>query len=266
VVNDIFQEERLIAIVQFLKNHKRISVEEICDLYDVSRDTARRDMVKLEEQGQIIRTRGGAILPTLSKDVGNYDQRMNDESSSKLTIGKLAATLIQDGDYLLMDASTTVLHAAAAMQTKQNVVVTSSIELAAMLTRNEDVTIHILGGIIDKKHHSVVGAKTIEMLTDYHVDKLFIGTCGITSDGLSAPNEGESYLAREMMRRADQVIVLADHSKFGKRLFYRLADFQDIDILITDQEPELDIKEKLMNCGVEILLATGGNNNDQTNC
>lgn len=61
-----------------------------------------------------------------------------------------------------------------------------------------------------------------------------------------------------MMRRAVQVIVLADHSKFGRRLFYRLADFQDIDILITDQEPDTEIAEKLKNCGVEILLATGG--------
>ncbi|SEC68120.1 DeoR/GlpR family DNA-binding transcription regulator [Paenibacillus sp. GP183] len=260
--NPIFQEERLIAIVKYLKNHKRISVEEICDLYEVSRDTARRDMVKLEESGHIIRTRGGAILPTLSKEVGNYEQRMKDESSSKLTIGRLAATLIQDGDYLLMDASTTVFHAAAAMQARHNIVVTSSIEIAAILTRKEDVTIHILGGLLDKKHHSVVGAKALEMLADYHVDKLFIGTCGITSEGLSAPNEEDGYLTREMMRRADQVIVLADHSKFGKRLFYRLADFQDIDILITDQEPIAEIKDLLMNCGVEIILATGGSIHD----
>jgi DeoR/GlpR family transcriptional regulator of sugar metabolism len=65
-----------------------------------------------------------------------------------------------------------------------------------------------------------------------------------------------------MMRRADQVIVLADHSKFGKRLFYRLADFQDIDILITDQEPIAEIKDQLINCGVEIILATGGSIHD----
>jgi DeoR/GlpR family transcriptional regulator of sugar metabolism len=248
--------------VQYLKSHKRISIEEICESYDVSRDTARRDIVKLEEQGQIIRTRGGAILPTLSKVVGNYDQRLSDESSSKLTIGKLAATLIKDGDYLLMDASTTVLHAAAAIKAKNNVVVTNSLEIAAMLTHKEDVSVHLLGGILDKRHHSVMGAKAIEMLADYHVDKLLIGTCGITSGGLSAPNEETSYLAREMMRRADQVIVLADHSKFGKKLFHRLADFQDIDILITDQEPDTEITEKLTNCGVEILLATGGTIND----
>ena len=102
----MFQEERLFSILEYLKSNKRISVDLICELYEVSRDTARRDMVKFEEQGSIVRTRGGAILPTLSKEVGNYDQRLQEESSSKLTIGKTAAALVQDGDYLMMDAST----------------------------------------------------------------------------------------------------------------------------------------------------------------
>jgi DeoR family transcriptional regulator, carbon catabolite repression regulator len=253
----LFQEERLISIVNYLKSNKRITVDLICELYEVSRDTARRDMVKLEEQGQIIRTRGGAILPTLSKEVGNYEQRLQAEPSSKLTIGKAAAALMQDGDYLMMDASTTVLHAATALSSKHNVVVTSSIEIAAILTRKEDTIIHILGGVLDNKHHSVYGAKAIEMLNDYHVDKLFIGTCGITEEGLSAPNEEDSYLVREMMQHADQVIVLADHSKFGKRLFHRVVGFDSIDILITDQALSQEIKEKLLACEVEIVLAGG---------
>jgi DeoR/GlpR family transcriptional regulator of sugar metabolism len=258
----MFQEERLIAIVRYLTANKRITVEEVCELYEVSRDTARRDMVKLEEQGQIIRTRGGAILPTLSKNVGNYEQRLLEEPSSKLSIGKLAAELIQDGDYLIMDASTTVMHAAIEMKSKHNVVVTSSIEVATILTRKEDISVHILGGLLNNRHHSVYGSKAVEQLAEYHVDKLFIGTCGITEDGLSCAQEEDRYLSREMMHRADQVIVLADHTKFGKRLFHRVADYQEIDLLITDQDPRPDIKEKLMSCGVEIILATGGYTHD----
>lgn len=253
----MFQEERLISILDYLKSNKRITVDLICELYDVSRDTARRDMVKLEEQGRIVRTRGGAILPTLSKEVGNYEQRLQAESTSKLTIGRTAAQLIQDGDYIMMDSSTTVLHAASSLTSKHNVVVTSSIEIAAILTRKDETTIHILGGVLDNKHHSVYGAKAIEMLNDYHVDKLLIGTCGITEDGLSAPNEEDSYLVRAMMQHADQVIVLADHSKFGKRLFHRVVGFERIDILITDQALSPEIREKLLACEVEIVLAEG---------
>ncbi|OAS18463.1 DeoR/GlpR family DNA-binding transcription regulator [Paenibacillus oryzisoli] len=258
----MFQEERLLSILEYLKSNKRISVDLICELYEVSRDTARRDMVKLEEQGSIVRTRGGAILPTLSKDVGNYDQRLQEESSSKLTIGKRAATLVQDGDYLMMDASTTVLHAATALTSKNNIVITSSIETAAILTRKDGITIHMLGGVLDNKHHSVYGAKAIEMLNEYHVDKLFIGTCGISENGLSAPNEEDCYLVRAMMEHADQVIVLADHSKFGKRLFHHVVGFENIDILVTDQALSEEMKERLLTNEVEIVLAGGEEQHD----
>ncbi|WNR45707.1 DeoR/GlpR family DNA-binding transcription regulator [Paenibacillus roseipurpureus] len=258
----MFQEERLISILDYLKSNKRISVDLICELYDVSRDTARRDMVKLEEQGSIVRTRGGAILPTLSKEVGNYDQRLQEESSSKLTIGRTAAALVQDGDYLMMDASTTVLQAASALTSKPNIVVTSSIETAAVLTRKDGVTIHMLGGVLDNKHHRVYGAKAIEMLNDYHVDKLFIGTCGITEDGLSAPDEEDCYMVRAMMGHADQVIVLADHSKFGKRMFHRVVGFDQIDLLVTDQALSEEMKETLLAHDVEIVLAGGDDHHD----
>ena len=162
----------------------------------------------------------------------------------------------------MMDASTTVLHAATALRSKNNIVITSSIETAAILARKDDITIHMLGGVLDKKHHSVYGAKAIEMLNDYHVDKLFIGTCGISEDGLSAPNEEDCYMVRAMMQHADQVIVLADHSKFGKRLFHRVVGFEHIDILVTDQALSEEMKERLITNEVEIVLAGGEDHHD----
>jgi DeoR/GlpR family transcriptional regulator of sugar metabolism len=141
-------------------------------------------------------------------------------------------------------------------------VVTSSIEIAALLARKEHTTIHMLGGLLDNKHHSVYGAKAIEMIKNYYVDKLFIGTCGITEEGLSAPNEEDSFLVKEMMQYADQVIVLADHSKFGKRLFHRVVGFESIDILVTDHDLRPEMKEKLLACGVEIVLAGGEKHHD----
>lgn len=252
----MFQDERLIAIMQQLREKKRIGLEEICQLYGVSRDTARRDIVKLEEQGKIVRTRGGAILPTLSKEVSDYQQRLREEPSSKQAIGKLAATLIHDRDYLYMDASTTVLCAAEFMRTKKNVVVTNSIDIARVLTEKEEIVIHMLGGIIANEHRVIFGARAQEMLAEYQVDKMFIGACGITTEGLSTPHEVESYLIREAIRRADQVIVLADHTKFGKRLFHRFAGFEDVDLIVTDKEPGQEIKDQLQHFGVEIMVAT----------
>src|SRR4051812_28413735 len=94
--------------MDFLKKHNRISVEKICSLFDVSRDTARRDLVRLDEEKRIVRTRGGAILPSVHHKVKNYASRLNTVTDEKKKIGKKAASLIYSGDRVILDASTTV--------------------------------------------------------------------------------------------------------------------------------------------------------------
>lgn len=251
----MFQDERLLAIMEYLQENKRISADEICRIYGVSRDTARRDIVKLEEQGKIVRTRGAAILPTLTKEEPNYFERMHIEASSKTTIGKVAASLIRDGDYLYMDNSTTVHKAITFMQTKRNVVITNSIDIAGLLVDKQDIQIYMLGGLLHLEQRYVYGSKAQSMLSDYHVDKMIIGACGITEEGLFTHFEEEGFLIREAMRRSDQVIMLADHSKFGKRMFHRFADFDQIDTIVTDREVETSLREKLMENNVEIIVS-----------
>ncbi|MBP1154592.1 MULTISPECIES: DeoR/GlpR family DNA-binding transcription regulator [unclassified Paenibacillus] len=255
----MYQEERLIAILEYIRQHQRISVEDICELFQVSRDTARRDIVKLEEQGQILRTRGGAIWRGLNKDVSGYGDRLQEEPAVKRAIGRLAASLVQTGDYLFMDASTTVMNAAAELRTDGHVVVTNSIDIAGILSQKPGITVHLLGGVVDSRHRFIYGARTLEMLRDYQADKLIIGTSGITPDGLTNPFEEEGYVMKEMMKRSDQVIVLADHTKFGLRQFYRVAGLESIDILITDREPEYAMKEALLRHDINIMITKGEN-------
>ncbi|MCZ8518359.1 MULTISPECIES: DeoR/GlpR family DNA-binding transcription regulator [Paenibacillus] len=254
----MYQEERLLAILQHMQHHHRISVEDICELFQVSRDTARRDIVKLEEQGQILRTRGGALLPTLNKDVPRFDDRLHSEKEVKEEIGRTAASLIQNGDYLFMDSSTTVLQAADRITSSDHVIVTNSIDIAGALSQRQGMTVHLLGGVVHPRHRFIYGPRTLEMLRDYQVDKLLIGTSGITESGLTNPYEEEGYVMKEMMRRADQIIVLADHTKFGQRQFYRIAGLEAIDILITDREPEASMKQALLEHDIHIILTNEG--------
>ncbi|UOF92436.1 DeoR/GlpR family DNA-binding transcription regulator [Fodinisporobacter ferrooxydans] len=256
----MYQEERLIGILNYLQVHQRISIEDICNVFEVSRDTARRDLVKLEENRSIIRTRGGAILPSVTKEVLNYEQRLLDEPEGKREIGKLAASLIKNNEYLIMDASTTVQFVAEYMLNQNNVVVTNSIDIASILSKQEIGSLHVLGGLFNPTHRFIYGAKAIEMLSDYNADKLFLGTCGITQDGLSIPDAEEAYLAREMIRRVDQVIVLADHTKFGRKLFQRVCGWDDVDILITDKEPSDEMIEILNRHEVDVMLVRGTTN------
>ncbi|EGL19178.1 MULTISPECIES: DeoR/GlpR family DNA-binding transcription regulator [unclassified Paenibacillus] len=258
----MFQEERIEAIMEYLREHQRMDVKEICDRFDVSRDTARRDLVRMDELGLIVRTRGGAMLPTLNRAVTAYKDRMQRAPDEKRQIGREAAKLIRDGHYLFLDTSTTVATVAEHIRTTGNVVVTNSIDIAAKLADNKSLKVHMLGGQLELEHRFLFGATALAQLADYYVDTLFLGACGISPDGLSYPHEEDGSIKREMIRRADRVVVLADHTKFGKQLFYKVAGLDDLDVIVTDREPEESMLRLLERHDVELLIVEGDNQHD----
>ncbi|WP_339259497.1 DeoR/GlpR family DNA-binding transcription regulator [Paenibacillus sp. FSL R5-0749] len=249
----MFQEERMQLIVEHLHKHNRISADDIVTLFDVSRDTARRDLIKLEEQDAIIRTRGGAILPPPPQKFRSYKDRLLDVSEEKRAIGKLAAAIVRQGEIIILDSSTTVQACAENLNGKSCTVITNSIHSADLLSNHTAVQIRLLGGKVDKEQRYVYGTSVIETLSHYYVDKAFIGIGGITMDGFSASEE-EGKIKHQMMKAAKKVIVLADQSKFDKRYGYRFADWSLVDVLITDQWPTQEWLVFLAEQQVEILI------------
>ncbi|WP_258729860.1 DeoR/GlpR family DNA-binding transcription regulator [Bacillus atrophaeus] len=250
----MYQEERLIAILDYLKQHQRITTEQICSLLHISRDTARRDLVKLEEQQVIIRTRGGAILPSVHQKIKDYSGRMKTVSEEKSKIGRLAASLIHDGDRVILDASTTVQACSEHLHVSDCIVITNSINQAELLSDKEGVEIHLLGGKLQKEHRFLYGASVIEKLASYHVDKALIGVVGISERGLTIAHEEDGMVKRKMIQQAKQVIALADHSKLGTTDFYQYAQLSEIDLLVTDRVPEQGFCDLLERNGVELLV------------
>ncbi|NRF95678.1 DeoR/GlpR transcriptional regulator [Paenibacillus frigoriresistens] len=248
------QEDRIKNILDYLKLNVKISMEELCTLCEISYDTARRDMVKMEQDGLIVRIRGGAMLPSLTTHISSYKDRLND-TESKRSIAVAAASLIQDGDYLLLDTGTTTQYTAEFLTTQNNVIVTNSIDIAAILCDKPNTITHLLGGEINTWHRYSFGPRAIEMLSDIKVDKLFLGTCGISPEGLFAPTAEEAYMKREMIKRATQVILLADSTKFEKQLFHRVCQFDQIDILITDIEPKSPFRKILNDFEIKLIVS-----------
>lgn len=251
----LYQEERLLAILEFLNKNNRVSVEQICSLFDISRDTARRDLVKLEEEKSIVRTRGGAILPSVHDEVKNYSNRLNIVSEEKKIIGRKAASLIYPGDTLILDASTTVQSCAEHIENINCKIITNSINQAEILSSNPEINIQLLGGTLQKEHRFLYGASVVEKLSEYHVDKAFIGVVGISDKGLTIAHEEDGVVKKTMIQQAKQVIVLADHTKLGNTDFFRFADLQDIDLLITDKTPPKAFRDVLSKNNVELLTA-----------
>jgi DeoR/GlpR family transcriptional regulator of sugar metabolism len=252
---EMYQDERLTLILDFLKKNKRITVDQICSLYNVSRDTARRDLVKLEEQKLIIRTRGGAILPPVHNEIKGYHHRLQTVPHEKKIIGKKAASLINSGDRVFLDASTTVQACAEYLADQHCTIITNSINQADILSSKQGIRIHLLGGELEKEHRFLYGESVIERLSNYYVDKAFLGIVGISENGLTVAHEEDGMVKRKILQQAKQVIVLADHSKLGITDFYRFADLNDIDLLITDKTPPKPFRELLKKHSVDLLVA-----------
>ncbi|WP_226582246.1 DeoR/GlpR family DNA-binding transcription regulator [Halobacillus litoralis] len=250
----MYQEERLIGVIQYLKEHRRISIEQMCDMFDVSRDTARRDLVKLEERKAIVRTRGGAILPKSHAGIQDYTHRLKTVSLEKQRIGTKAASLIESGDRLILDTSTTVQACASQIPPIDLTIITNSIHQAGILSSVGDISIQLLGGYLQKEHQFLYGASVIERLRNYHVDKAFIGVVGISESGLSIGHEEDGMVKKTMIEQAEEVIVLADHTKFGVTEFFSFAALDDVDIIITDRHPTEAFQQKLLEHHVELIV------------
>ncbi|MCA0986740.1 DeoR/GlpR family DNA-binding transcription regulator [Guptibacillus algicola] len=253
----MYQEERMLSILEYLKNNERISVEQICDRFEVSRDTARRDLVRLEEEGAVTRTRGGAVLPQLRHEIKSYQDRLSLVSKEKHLIGQRAAEYIRPGDIVILDASTTVQACAEFLTHKHAVILTNSIHQADILSSGENLDIHLLGGKLEKEHFFLYGSSVVEKVASYNADVAFIGVVGITEQGLTIAHEEDGMVKRKMIEQAKHVIVLADSTKFGQSEFFTFAKLDDVDVIITDKLPELVFQEMLQNLGVEIVIAEG---------
>lgn len=251
-VTIIYQEQRLLKILDYLNEHHSMSVKDICTLLGVARDTARRDIVRLVQEGVVIRTHGGVASPKLQKRIASYQDRLIDETESKRKIGALAAKLIQDQETVILDVSTTVLAVAEQIFSKGITAITHSIDIVSILSGREDLQVYVLGGYLHAKNRLLYGPSVIEKLRELRADKAFIGTTAIQADGLYYPFEEDTHVKKEMARRSDQVIVVADFTKFANKSVYRL-DFDFVDILITDQAVPIEIEEVLDRKNITII-------------
>lgn len=250
------QHERLDAICAHLGHHYRIGIEDICKLFGVTRDTARRDVVRLDAEGRVLRVRGGAVLPPQARQVENYGQR-GGASAAKRAIGSATAALVRAGERLLFDTSTTVAEVARAVRVSPLTVLTNSLDVAEIMSQAEGVELHVLGGRFNPWERSLEGAQTRQSLAQFQVDKLILGACAIDPLGLTCPSDEVASLKQAMMRQASQVILVADSTKFSKAFMHRMCGFDSIDVLVTDRQPPAAIAEALSTLGVQVIVAEG---------
>lgn len=231
--------ERRNKIEEIIQKEKSVLVPELAKMFDVTTETIRGDLEKLERQGVLVRTYGGATLvegslsdmPLSDRDVINFE--------GKQRIGKRAAKLIKDGETVFLDASTSSLHIARNIKDKKSLtVITNSERIVNELAACENIRVMSTGGLLTVKNMSYVGRiveKTIR--ENYFANKVFFSCRGVTAArGLTESNEAEAEIKKAMIDCSESAIFLCDHTKIGKIGVPVISDFSRIDVVITDEK------------------------------
>ncbi|PZE22803.1 DeoR/GlpR family DNA-binding transcription regulator [Paenibacillus xerothermodurans] len=247
--------ERYEKIVRLVNERGSIRVSELSELCEVTEETIRRDLDRLESAGRLKRSHGGAVSVKEPQSEIPYFEREIIRSEEKKRIAQEAVKRIEPYDRIILDASTTAWYMASYLPDIPLTVLTNSIKVAAELSGKEKVEVISTGGQLAKRSLSSVGPLAERSLEAYHVDKLFFSCKGVHLDrGISESNELQSRVKQKMIDIADQVILLADASKFGVRAFTQVTELGEVDAIITDRALSAEIVEQLREREISLTL------------
>ncbi len=260
---NIFAEERKRLIVDLVNRRIKITVSELCDEFGVSPATVRNDLRELEFAGLLKRTHGGALSNKKTNFDLPYTERLVEHQEEKRAIGKLAATMVEPGDKIIIDIGTTTRELAMMIAEISDItVVTNDLEVAYYLNSHSDAKILLTGGFLRSKFNSLFGQTAIDTLKDINADKAFLSAEGMTIEkGATNTDVNIALVKREFVRRANEVVLLCDSSKFGKCAFMKFADAAEIDLIITDEYADEKILNQYRNHGINVEIASIQNDN-----
>lgn len=247
------KQRRQALLLQSIEARHFVSIEEITRQFSVTTQTARRDIMALEELGKVRRLHGGAALAA-PLDAGTYRQRRINQAAEKARIATGVATLIPDGATLFIDTGTTCEAIARALLTKQRLrIVTYSLRVAALVSEHSNFILAIPGGFVRPIDGGVFGEDTPDFIRRFTFDHAILSVSGIDDDGdLCDDDHTEVAVVSTAMKQAAQSILAVDNSKFGKRASVRLGSLKEVDVLVTDQPPQPAMLQML--CDYEVTL------------
>ncbi|WP_445491960.1 DeoR/GlpR family DNA-binding transcription regulator [Niallia sp. 03133] len=232
----MYQEERLVKILQVLNEQISMSVVEICERFTISRDTARRDILKLVEQGAAIRTHGGISLPVIKETILAYRERVRSFSQEKRKIGEYGADFLEETGVYFFDVSTTVCCLAEQVNKKMQVY-THSLDIAEVLSDQSAASIYLFGGKLNEQNRFFFDIEGVNQLDKMKFDAAFLGAAAIMEDGIYFEDKEDAYIKSIVVQKASKNIILADVDKFSKSSYYKGMDWKNIHIIITNQCP-----------------------------
>ncbi|MCP2240304.1 DeoR/GlpR family DNA-binding transcription regulator [Thermoanaerobacterium thermosaccharolyticum] len=247
--------ERRKRIMRLIQENQSVLVPELSKLFNVTEETIRRDLEKLEAEGLLKRTYGGAVINENSSADIPLNIREITNIESKQAISMKVAEYIEDGDTLLLDSSSTVLQVAKQIKFKKKLtVITNSEKIILELANAKDCKVISTGGVLKQNSMSLIGNFAEDMIKNFCVDKAIISSKGFDmTNGITESNEMEAEVKKAMADSAEKVFLLLDHNKFDKSSFVKMFDLNKIDYLFTDRKLSLEWEEFLKKHNIDLI-------------
>ena len=250
---------RRAAILENLRATGFASISDLSERLGVSEMTARRDVRRLEDDGEAVAVHGGLRLRTPetdgARDTPAYNGRESAGNAAKRNVGAAAARCVHPDDVIAIDAGTTTVELAKALPPDfHGTVITHSLPVVNRLLDQPVVTVIALGGDLHRASRALVGSATVEMAQRYRVRTFYMGAAAVDERGVYASADVERLVKLELMDIADRIVLLIDHTKFSARAPVFLCDWGRLSAVVTDRQPPTAIAERLQADGIEFVL------------
>lgn len=248
-------EPRRRLLLELIASRGFATLEELVRLLGVSESTVRRDLEALDAAGSVRRTHGGAVTSAELRAMPALEDRLASAASEKRAIGRATAALVEDGDTVLIDGGTTTVEVARALLGRPVQVVTNSLPIANLMSAGKQSDVILIGGYLSPTTGVAMGPPAVEMMRGIRVRRTIMGAGGIVAEGVYNSNVLLVETERQMMACAQEVILVADSSKFGRLSLSKLCDLGAIDAIVADPALPDAFRPLLETAGVALHIA-----------
>lgn len=248
-------QSRLDQIMDYLKSHNLVTVDQLVAAIEASPATIRRDLIKLDQEGMISRTHGGVTLNRFIPAQPTTQEKSQRNLAEKLAIARQAASLVKAGDSVVLDAGTTMLELARQLTHLPLRVITADLHIALFLSEFKQIEVSIIGGRIDDSSQSCIGDHGRRFLRTVYPDIAFV-SCNSWSleKGITTPTEEKAGLKQDLLGNARRRVLLADSSKYGSWSLFCVSPLHTLTDIITDRHLDADARTAMDGQAFQLML------------
>lgn len=248
-------EQRRKRLLELVRRHGFATLPDLAESLQVSESTIRRDLDVLEESGGAKRTHGGVFYTGPSPQLRHFEHRQSAQWAEKRQIARAAAGLIAEGETVLLDGGSTTYELGRLLVNRSLQIVTNSLPVANLFTASGDVDLVVIGGYVHTRTGVCIGPYADAMLGNLNVRRAVLSVAGVNENGFYNSNLLLVETERTIMQAADEVMVIADWSKFGHTSLARLCGLSDVDVVVVDDQVPATWRAQLEQAGVRLIVA-----------